>query len=64
MHSPPLAMNEDENEDLVLLDEPELDAADLVESEIEPLDDDYEPTQEVILLDMRRLDEDDLLDVA
>jgi hypothetical protein len=57
-------MNEDENDDFILLEQQVLDADDLVEAEFEPVDDDYEPAEEVILLDMMRLDDDDLLDVA
>lgn len=56
-------MNEDENDDVILLDQV-VEADDLVEAEVEPVDDDYEPSEEVILLDMLRLDDDDLLDVA
>ena len=57
-------MNEEETDDVVLFEQPYIDADDLVEAELEDLDDDYEPTEEVILLDLVRLDDDDLLDVA
>ena len=58
------AMNEDESDDVILLEQHVFDADDLVEAEVEPVDDDYEPAEEVILLDMMRLDDEDLLDVA
>jgi hypothetical protein len=58
---PTEAMNEDETDDLVLLEQRVLDADDLVEAEIEPVDDDYTPMEEVILLDTLRLEDDDLI---
>ena len=58
------AMNEDETADVVLFEQSVLDADDLVEQEIEDLDDDYEPSEEVILLDLVRLDDDDIVAVA
>lgn len=57
------AMNEDETDDVIVLDQV-VDADDLVEVELEPVDDDYEPAEEVILLDTIRLEDDELLDVA
>lgn len=57
-------MNEEESDDVVLLEQQVLDADDFIESEIEPVDDDYEPEEEVILLDTLRLDDDDFLDFA
>jgi hypothetical protein len=57
-------MNEDETDDVLLLEQQVLDAEDFIEAEIEPVDDDYQPAEEVILLDLVRLDDDDLLDVA
>lgn len=63
MHIPRFAMNEEESYDeLILLEQPVLDD-DLVEVAMEP-EDDYKPYEEVILLDMMRLEDDDLLDVA
>ncbi|HSD86548.1 MAG TPA: hypothetical protein VLB44_03500 [Kofleriaceae bacterium] len=56
-------MNEDETDDVIVLDQV-VDADDLVEVELEPVDDDYEPAEEVILLDTIRLEDDELLDVA
>ncbi|HUS32222.1 MAG TPA: hypothetical protein VMZ53_27165 [Kofleriaceae bacterium] len=56
-------MNEDENDDFILLEQHVLDAEDFVEAEVEPVDD-YEPAEEVILLDTLRLEDDDLLDFA
>jgi hypothetical protein len=58
------AMNEEETDDVVLLEQNVLDAEDFIEAEVEPVDDDYEPAEEVILLDTLRLDDDDLLDFA
>lgn len=59
----PFAMNEEESYDeLILLEQPVLDD-DLVEVAAEP-EDDYKPYEEVILLDMMRLEDEDLLDVA
>lgn len=59
----PFAMNEEESYDeLILLEQPVLDD-DLVEVTAEP-EDDYKPYEEVILLDMMRLEDEDLLDVA
>lgn len=56
-------MNEEESYDeLILLEQPVLDD-DLVEVLAEP-EDDYKPYEEVILLDMMRLEDEDLLDVA
>jgi len=57
-------MNEEETDDVVLLEQQVLDAEDFIEAEVEPVDDDYEPAEEVILLDTLRLDDDDLLDFA
>ena len=57
------AMNEEETDDLVLF-ESVIDADDLVEAEVEDLDDDYQPSEEVILLDMIRLDDDDVVVIA
>jgi hypothetical protein len=54
-------MNEDENDDFILLEQRMLDAEDFVEAEVEPVDDDYEPMEEVILLDTLRLEDDDLI---
>jgi hypothetical protein len=57
-------MNEEESYDeLVLLEQPVV-ADDFVEAEVAPIEDDYQPSQEVILLDMMRLEDDELLDVA
>jgi len=56
-------MNEDESDDVVLFEQV-LDADDLVEAEIEELDDDYQPSEEVILLDLVRLDDDDVVVIA
>lgn len=53
-------MNEDESDDLIMFEQV-LDADDLVEAEVEPVDDDYEPMEEVILLDTLRLEDDDLI---
>ena len=61
VQSPTGAMNEDENGDLIMFEQQVLDADDLVEAEIEPVDDDYEPMEEVILLDTIRLEDDDLI---
>lgn len=58
------AMNEDETDDVVLLEQQVFDADDFIEAEVEPVDDDYEPAEEVILLDTLRLDDEDLLDFA
>lgn len=57
-------MNEEETYDeLVLLEQPVND--DLVEAEVAPAyEDDYQPSQEVIFLDMMRVEDEDLLDVA
>jgi hypothetical protein len=57
-------MNEDESDDVVLLEQQVFDADDFVEAEVEPVEDDYQPAEEVILLDTLRLDDDDLLDFA
>lgn len=54
-------MNEEETDDLVLFEQPYIDADDLVEAELEELDDDYEPSEEVILLDLMRLEDDDVV---
>ena len=57
----PFAMNEEENDNVILLEQRVLGAEDLVEEELEMVDDDdYNPTEEVILLDMMRLDPADL----
>lgn len=56
-------MNEEENYDELVLLEQVLDSDDYVEVAVEP-EDDYQPTQEVILLDMMRVEDEDLLDVA
>ena len=54
-------MNEEENNDVILLEQRVLGAEDLVEEELELVDDDdYNPTEEVILLDMMRFDPADL----
>jgi hypothetical protein len=53
-------MNEDESDDLVLFEQV-IDADDLVEAELEDLDDDYQPSEEVILLDLMRLEDDDVV---
>ena len=58
------AMNEEETADLVLFEQPVIDADDLVEAEVEDLDDDYQPSEEVILLDLIRLDDDDVVVIA
>ena len=51
----PFAMNEDESDDVILLEQRVLDADELVEDELELVeDDDFSPTEEVILLDMMR----------
>lgn len=58
-------MNEEETyAELVLLEQPVIDVDDLGEAEVAPYEDDYQPSQEVILLDMMRFDDDDLLEVA
>lgn len=57
-------MNEEETDDLVLFEQPFIDADDLVEAEVEDLDDDYQPSEEVILLDTLRLDDDDVVVIA
>lgn len=58
-------MNEEETYDeLVLLEQQVVDADDLVEAEVAPYEDDYQPSQEVIFLDMMRVEDEDLLDVA
>jgi hypothetical protein len=57
----PFAMNEDESDDVILLEQRVLDADDLVDDEIELIDDDdFSPTEEVILLDLIRIDPADL----
>jgi hypothetical protein len=54
-------MNDEENDDVILLEQRVLGAEDLVEDELELVDDDdYNPTEEVILLDYMRLDPADL----
>ncbi len=64
MQLSPFAMNEEENDDVILLEQRVLDADELVEDELELVDeDDFSPTEEVILLDMMRIDPADL-DVA
>lgn len=57
-------MNEDETDDVVLFEQPYIDADDLVEAELEDLDDDYQPSEEVILLDLMRVDDDDVVVIA
>ena len=57
-------MNEEETDDLVLFEQPVIDADDLIEAEVEDLDDDYQPSEEVILLDLIRLDDDDVVVIA
>jgi hypothetical protein len=59
-----IAMNDDETDEVIVLDQLVVDGDDLVEVDVELVDDDYEPVEEVILLDIVRLDDDDLLDVA
>jgi hypothetical protein len=57
----PFAMNEDETDDVILLEQRVLDAEDLVDDEVELIDDDdFSPTEEVILLDLIRIDPADL----
>ena len=57
-------MNEEESYDELILEQHVVDADDLVEAEVDPYVDDYEPTEEVIFLDMMRIEDDELLDVA
>ena len=61
LHSYSPAMHDDtldeDDDDIILLEQPVLDADDLVEDEIS--EDDIE-TEQVVLLDMRRLSEPDL----
>lgn len=65
VQSPPFAMKEEQSYDeLVLLEQQVVDADDLVEAEVPSFEDDYQPSEEVILLDMMRLEDDELLDVA
>jgi hypothetical protein len=55
------AMNEDESDDVILLEQRVLDAEELVDDEVELIDDDdFSPTEEVILLDSIRIDPADL----
>jgi len=57
----PFAMNEDESDDVILLEQRMLDAEELVDDEIELVDDDdFSPTEEIILLDLMRIDPADL----
>lgn len=57
----PFAMNEDESDDVILLEQRVLDADELVDDEVELIDDDdFSPTEEVILLDLMRIDPPDL----
>ena len=51
-------MFDDQDDDVILLDQPVYEAEDLVEAEEEI--DDYQPTEEVILLDLMRVDESEL----
>jgi hypothetical protein len=54
-------MNEEESDDVLLLEQHVLDADDLVDDELELIDDDdFSPTEEVILLDMLRIDPTDI----
>ena len=57
-------MNEEESYDELILEQHVVDADDLVEAEVEPYVDDYTPTEDVIFLDMMRIEDDELLDVA
>lgn len=57
----PFAMNEDESDDVILLEQRMLDADDFVDDDVELIeDDDFSPTEEVILLDMLRIDPSDI----
>jgi hypothetical protein len=64
VQSPRFVMNEEESYDELVLEQHVVEADDLVEAEVAPYEDDYQPSQEVILLDMMRVEDEDFLDVA